>query len=242
MQSLISPAKMHFKNFVIVRNFLLLSFLILVTGCSKYQYVFVDSHMYRNEKKEFITETDTVKLKYTFSGENFPINLTIYNKLQQPLYIDWGRSVVIINNNQMEGSFYRDGQVSFIAPLSYVTVSGNKLLNHFITIPQTAMQNSVILSGSGTTGRKYSFDEKSTPLFFRNVLALTTNEDLSAPTFFDYSFWVSDVIQAAVGPKSMTYNAPYEFYIQKTTGFGTFMGWTGLLATFILLGAVSSGE
>jgi hypothetical protein len=242
MQSLISPAKMHFKNFVNVRNFLLLSFLIVVTGCSKYQYVFVDSHMYRNEKKEFITETDTVMLKYTFSGENFPINLTIYNKLQQPLYIDWGRSVVIINNIQMDGSFYRDGQVSFIAPLSYVNVTSNKLLNQFINIPQKEMQKYVILTGSGNTGKKYSFDEKSTPLFFRSVLALTTNEDYSAPTFFDYSFWVSDVIQAAVGPKSITYNAPNQFYIQKSTGFGTFMGWTGLIAAIILLGAVSSGE
>jgi hypothetical protein len=242
MQSLISPAKMHFKNFVIVRNFLLLSFLFVVTGCSKYQYVFVDSHMYRNEKKEFITETDTVMLKYTFSGENFPINLTIYNKLQQPLYIDWGRSVVIINNIQMDGSFYRDGQVGFIAPLSYVNVASNNLQDHFIPIPQNEMQTYVTLSGNGTTGKKYSFDEKSTPLFFRNVLALTTNEDYSAPTFFDYSFWVSDVIQAAVGPKSMTYNAPNQFYIQKTTGFGSFMGWTGLIAAIILLGAVSSGE
>jgi hypothetical protein len=242
MQSLISPANSHSKNFVIVRNFLLISLLIMISGCSKYQYVFVDSHMYKNENKEFITETDTVMLKYTFSGDNFPINLTIYNKLQQPLYIDWGRSVVIINNIQMNDSFYRDGQVSFIAPLSYVNVSSNKLQNQFIQIPEKNNHSFVTLSGSGTRGRKYSFDERSTPLFFRNILALTTNEDYSAPTFFDYSFWVSDVIEAGAGPKTMIYSPSNQFYIQKATGFGTFMGLTGLLASIILLGAVSSGE
>jgi hypothetical protein len=220
----------------------MISILVLVSGCSKYQYVFVDSHLYKNENKEFITETDTVMVKYTFSGENFPINLTIYNKLQQPLYIDWGRSVVIINNIQMDGSFYRDGQVSFIAPLSYVKVSSNNLQNQFIKIHENNVQSYVTLSGSGTRGKKYSFDETSTPLFFRNILALTTNEDYSMPTFFDYSFWVSDVIQAGAGPKTMMYNPPNQFYIKKATGFGTFMGWTGLIASFILLGAVSSGE
>ena len=66
--------------------YLFLCFLLL-SGCSKFQYVYIDSHLQQNEKKEFTTENDTVMIKYSFAGKDFPITLTIFNKLNQPLYI-----------------------------------------------------------------------------------------------------------------------------------------------------------
>ena len=207
----------------------------MLCGCSKYQYAFISSHLYQNDKKEFINENDTVLIKYTFSGENFPITLTIYNKLQQPLYIDWERSVVIINNIQLNSSFYRDGQVSFIAPLSYVTVSSNSLKQDFIKLDSEAPGTKVAITGNSTQGMKYSYNEESSPLFFRNILALTTNENYSASTFFDYSFWVSDIIETSAGPSSMTYNTPNEFFISKKTLFGKIFGWTLACTTILIL-------
>jgi len=64
--------------------------------------------LYQNEKKEFVIENDTALLKYTFAGENFPITISIFNKLLQPLYVDLGRSTVIINNFQINDPFYHD--------------------------------------------------------------------------------------------------------------------------------------
>ena len=35
---------------------------------------------------------------YNFNGINAPINITIQNKLQVPVYIDWQRSALIVND------------------------------------------------------------------------------------------------------------------------------------------------
>jgi hypothetical protein len=82
---------------------------------------------------------------------------------------------------------------------------------------------------------KYSYNEGSTPLFFRSILALTTNEDYSAPTYFDYSFWASDIIQTSAGPALMAYNPPNQFFIRRETKSGNFLGWTAIIATLVIL-------
>ena len=82
------------KNFKYFAPILLKSknalFIILIfTGysCSQYQYISINSNLNHNEEKEFINENDTVLIKYTFADENIPLIITIYNKLQQPIYI-----------------------------------------------------------------------------------------------------------------------------------------------------------
>jgi hypothetical protein len=214
----------------------------MLSGCARYQYVFVDSHLNKNDMQEFIKDNDTATIKYTFKGENLPVTLTIYNKLKQPLYIDWDRSVVIINNIQVDGPFYQDNLTRFIAPGSSITVSSNSLRAQFIDLDKNDPRIRVSLTGGSMSGIRYSFNEESTPLFFRSVLALTTNEDLSIPTFYDYSFWVSDIIESENNPSIVAYSAPNEFSIRKETTTGKVFGWTVLIATSLLLGSLSSGE
>lgn len=73
--------------------------LLLASSCTTYQYGTVSSaRMSMNEKQEFIYENDSVLLLYNFNGPNAPVNITIQNKLQVPLYIDWKKSALIIND------------------------------------------------------------------------------------------------------------------------------------------------
>lgn len=214
--------------------------IIMLSGCSRYQYISINSKLYQNEKNEFVNENDTVMIKYTFPGENFPLTITIYNKLLQPIYIDLERSPVIINNFQITGYIYNYEQISFIAPLSSVTVISNPLRNQFINLnPTDSLTNVPIVTNVGIT---HSFSEETTPMYFRSILALTTHEDYTSPTFFDYSFWVSDIFQTMAGPASITYKPSNQFYIRKTTGFGKFINWTVPLVTIFILGFLASGQ
>ena len=52
----------------------------------------------KNERGDFVQENDTVRISYRFWGENAPVTITIYNKLDEPLYVDWGRSALIIDD------------------------------------------------------------------------------------------------------------------------------------------------
>lgn len=73
--------------------------LLLASSCSTYQYGTVSSSdMSMNGKQEFVYENDSIRLIYNFNGRNAPINITIQNKLPVPVYIDWQKSALIIND------------------------------------------------------------------------------------------------------------------------------------------------
>lgn len=76
----------------------LLSFvLILLSSCS-YQYFTVSGdQVSRNEKNDFVIENDTLRLTYRFSGDQGPVTITIYNKTNEPLEINWKKSALIMN-------------------------------------------------------------------------------------------------------------------------------------------------
>lgn len=71
-----------------------------LTSCSSYYYSVVssnDSGGERNRQRDFVQETDSVRISYSFNGENAPISISIYNKLNEPLFVDWTRSALIID-------------------------------------------------------------------------------------------------------------------------------------------------
>lgn len=82
-------------------KFQIVNLLILVwmfSSCSVYQYALVESDLPKNEFSEFVVENDSLVLKFSFKGENLPVNIEVYNKLDKPLYLDWKRSSVVIND------------------------------------------------------------------------------------------------------------------------------------------------
>jgi hypothetical protein len=226
-----------FKNRIVF--YVLMSNVFIVTSCNSYQYLFVGSRLPQTELKEYIVENDTVLMKYSFKGINFPIIVTVFNKLDQPLYFDISRSTVVINGVQAFEPFYLDGQVSFIAPRASVTILSNPLWDSFIEI--SAGDSLLAKKKKTSEGTVYSFREETTPLSFRCILALAPNDDYSYPTFYDYSFWVSDIIRSMSGPKSISYNPSNQFYFERTTFFGKTLLWTGIVV-LLLLGGAGSGQ
>jgi hypothetical protein len=217
---------------------------LLLSGCFKYQYISVNSKLYQNEKKEFVCENDTVLILYTFSGQNFPINFTIYNKLEQPIYIDWVRSTVIMNNEQLNVPFYDYGQINFVAPRSYITIAKDGLRNRFFDLsPKDSLKKIVIGTSDGSLeGKRRSFNEGTTPIHFRSILALTTHEDFSSPAYIDNSFWISGITQSMANPSKLLYKPSNQFYLQETTGAGKCLGWTAAITILVLLGFAGADQ
>lgn len=80
-----------------MRTYLSLAIILLAFGsCSSYQYVTLNSpEIPKNDKKEFIMENDTMKLIYNFHGQDGPMNVTVFNKTTQPLYVNWKKSALV---------------------------------------------------------------------------------------------------------------------------------------------------
>ncbi len=77
-----------------------LAFTFFLSGCSSYQYVSLVGSLPKNNENQFIRENDTVKITYSFTGNNCPVTIQVFNKLQIPIYVDWSKSSVIINGEK----------------------------------------------------------------------------------------------------------------------------------------------
>lgn len=103
-------------------------------GCMKYQYATVASNLATNDQQEFFVENDTLLIRYSFSGYGGPVNISIHNKLNVPLYVDWSRSALVVNEeshtywqNKMNLEATQEGQqIAWTTGVSSIssTISG----------------------------------------------------------------------------------------------------------------------
>jgi len=190
----------------------------------------------KNKNNEYSIDNDTVSIKYKFSGENFLLSQTIFNKLEIPLYIDWDRTNVIVNGNNMLDSIYVEQQINYIAPKSQVTIVSNSLLDQFIDIkPLASIPKVVVNKGKDVDWTSLTFDKETTPIYLRNSIALTTHEDFTEPFTIRNSFWFSEILQNMTSPILETRSRFNQFYLRKTTGFGSFMNGVGAIAVVAIL-------
>jgi hypothetical protein len=222
--------------------FIFLVCFLLLTGCVKYQYITVESKLDKNENKEFVEETDAVKLKYSFTGTDFPLTINIFNKLQQPLYIDLRSSKVIMNDQPIEGSFIQEKQIDSIAPQSFTVIKSNNLSDKFIPLTmQDKTSNTMVSTSNGSKNvTMHQFDESTSPVYLRSVLVVSNKPDFSTTVNYDHSFWVSGVIQ---NYDTKLANLPSnQFYLEQTSGFAKFMGCTFAVIVLLALAAITPAE
>lgn len=112
----------------------------LLSSCSTYQMNVLSSiNTVHNERTgEFKLENDSVKITYSFAGENVPIRINIYNKLNEPIYADWERSAFVMNK---KSTSYADGVLQVDGTVSSTSIGrgihySDGSINAQVTLPQ----------------------------------------------------------------------------------------------------------
>lgn len=224
---------------VLVTIGFLLFVLLLQTGCIRYQYITIDSHLPKTEKNEFVEETGAVKMTYNFSGKDFPVSINIFNKLPRPLYLDLQHSMVIMNSDSIKEAFTSDNDIDSIGPQSSTIIQSVHLSDKFIPLSkQDKLSEVFVQTGTGPTNETmHCFDEETSPVYFRSIVAVSAHPDHSTPAYYDHPFWVSGVYEAYdFTPANPPAN---QFSMEKTSAFATFMGYT---LGIILLVALAAGS
>jgi len=62
------------------------------------------SQLSKNDQHQLVFENDTIRLTYDFNGSDGPISVNVYNKTNQPLYVNWKKSALIRNEHAL--SYY----------------------------------------------------------------------------------------------------------------------------------------
>ena len=224
-----------------MKSFFFLSLVSLCTSCATYQYATISSSLKNEDSNAFEIENDTVKISYDFTGEQGPVKISIYNKLNTPLYVDWSRSALIVGDvrttyynknatitadmttsgsrgsmlsrtSSLEGRIITDQAISFIPPKSWAKEHQRNLSSQPFNLPATYPKQNERRNGLIVASFKY--DPENTPFNFRSFLTISTHQDLSSPSYFDHSFWVSEIIQTMISPHTFSPKGD-QFYIKK---------------------------
>lgn len=203
---------------------------VSITSCSPYvKLVEITSESAKTDaEKNIVFENDTVRVEYDMWGPSGYMNFRVYNKLEQPIYINWFKSSYVKEDVKYSyvGS-HRD--LSFVPPKSYVT--------NPISYTLLNSQGATLYARSNKSGKKikienvdlrndkdatlemldktykkrgqvkaYSktFDKNSTPLYFRNFITVSTCETANECTnsqsmiYFNNKFYVSKMTEMPI--------------------------------------------
>lgn len=97
---------------IIMKTLAVLVAVLILTGCSVYQHVTLESNLKQNGKLGYLIENDSILIGYSFNGQNGPIHIELANKSDRPFYIDWRKSALITNGQS--NSLWKD-EARFVA-------------------------------------------------------------------------------------------------------------------------------
>ncbi|GAB3950975.1 hypothetical protein GCM10028805_30150 [Spirosoma harenae] len=83
-------------------TFLLVSAVLLASCSPKVQVVTLRGSNLHPAEEGLVMDNDTLTLRYNFASERGLMHLTLVNKLNKPLYIDWKRSSFIIGQEKVD--------------------------------------------------------------------------------------------------------------------------------------------
>lgn len=101
----------------------LLLFFAIVTifsACRSYQISTLSgSNIQKNDTTGvFTVENDSLILSYNFAGENSPVNVEVFNKLNEPVYVNWAKSALIAGDqaySYLDDEIQIEGSTSSVA-------------------------------------------------------------------------------------------------------------------------------
>jgi hypothetical protein len=233
---------------------LIFTVLVLFTlvGCSKYQFVAMESSAPKSEMSHLIRDYPDYTVRYNFSGMHGPVRIEIFNKTSHPLYFKWHPSARLkdewpSNNKPIftaaSGELYSllekplYGKVEYpvemvvVGPDNYATSKSILLREVFFHISSPEMRTGQM---NGDRIRKQHFSRQNTPLFFLSDIECSLSPDFSEAAYVSHEFWVSEVAVSMTAPEHALEWSKRDdaFHLRKGSGMGFFLFSIGLVTYF----------
>lgn len=208
----------------------------LVSSCSTYHYLSLDGiQANKNNREELVWENDTVWLSYDFSGRWGTMAIKLKNKTDQPMYINWEKSVIIkdgesirlqnpaaeLKGNIQRYRYSRESELSgtlqlpegtdFMAPGTSTSRAGidvTKAMPLLSRLPDTAtMVKAKNEFGTGVKYRQQNFSPDNSPFRFQVYLTFGIGNGNKEFSLLHH-FYASQVIETENGPEAFSLYKP----------------------------------
>lgn len=189
---------------------LLLLFVLVSTvnhAQAVYQIASIQSDQVKLVDKDFVYENEHLKVIYNFWEEGGRMRFLLYNKTDQPIYIDWSKSFIEYNGSislysqlsEKPGNVPADDvlytyQNASVKPLP-LTAQTNRVAQ---VPPHMYMAVADFLINyaqqyTHTAGKFYTYTKENTPLQVDHQLAYSLNDTLTDTRIIAHSFWAESI-------------------------------------------------
>ena len=176
---------------------IILSLLVigLFSGCSMYQLVSLSGDLPVNDKLQFYSENSDVKVIYSFNGQGGPINIEIFNKKDNPIYVDWSKSAFVTKDQSF--TLWNDDAVIKGSALEF-KVNPNNTVRSISSFEGTiSKQDKVTFIPPQTKITRYSYqvcssviDDKEKP--FQRMTLISDAEEFNEYSVKKYMYTIGD--------------------------------------------------
>ncbi|GAB2602202.1 hypothetical protein [Spirosoma areae] len=192
-----------------MKKLLSVLFLVLALGCtnSYYHVASVQSEQVSFSGKDLVFENEHLKVVYNFWEQGGRMRFLLFNKTDQPLYIDWSKSFLMRNDakiaySQLPALPKRTAidtvrymyQNTLVEPYR-ATARANPLTElapqTFAAIADFPIQQPV--EHKKTKEKLFTYTKENSPLRFGQQLAYSLTKTRSDAHQIDHSFWVNKV-------------------------------------------------
>ncbi len=212
----------------------------------------MDGYMEKAGNGDFLLDGDSLRISYSFKGQDAPMKITIFNKMHKPLYVDWANSALVVNdiaysysdNLNFSGnsiSVGKDDTADFITKISpnrLVHCSTFHLNVSFDKIKKFKSRTMGDKDGKAVSVENADFSPENTPLLFSSYLATYTSKD--NPIVYQQDFYISNLIKTnKISPRNLPEGLADRgdiFYVEKQANT-SFL--EGLLGATLVVGAIA---
>lgn len=186
----------------------------------------------KQDNGDFLIETDSLWIAYCFNGENAPVMITVYNKLDKPLFVDWGKSALVINDEAFTyaggklalsggGDFYqyesgygvssfggtidKREDLTFVPPKSKASYSSLNLNFDFESIGKDLYEGGSMVDKNKFSYKvkRITFDEETSPIHIKSYLTIYENPE--KPMLFKQDFFMKGVVKTkSISPQKLS--------------------------------------
>lgn len=228
---------------------------VLLSSCTKsiYHVASVQSEQVKSIENDFLFENEDLKVVYNLWEPGGRMRFLVYNKTDQPLYIDWSKSFLGRNDTKMLYSqlppftkkeyidtvryVYRN---AFVEPYR-ITARANLPTEipsqTYVAIADFPIQQVVL--NAKTKDKVFTYTKENSPLRVGQQLTYSFDKTLANARSVEHSFWVDKIQVVGVGELTKLYGSlkkgqPNALYaVEKRPAPGR----TAILAVGIVAGA-----
>jgi hypothetical protein len=196
--------------------FVLCACLILLGSCNKTYYQLFTTQskeVQKDTRNQYLFQDNNLSINYNLLSRGGDLYFDVYNKTDRPVYIDLNKCHYIYKGQSF--AYENKQNIDLTKGIIQIPAKTFSAFKYAGQITAGVTDDKVIYAAKGSPD-VVTFDEKTSPIWFRNYLTYSFSENMDNSVIIDNKFWVESIAFMTSKVFFQQHPGPEKFYISFT--------------------------